>query len=439
MLERELKNYRRSLAKTESELEDYRRQLLEYMEQVKKRHADEALRDAGELLAGDTGRERNWNYGNAVHNGNLILGRIALKAGDLSKAKGHLIAAGRTPGSPQLDSFGPDLELAQRLLDKGEGETVAEYLRLVSKFCKLQKPRLDGWATAIEHGGRPQLDFYVPSQPRGSDLLNGLIEVCAAGGSALAQVKAGLERSARQAEGLGKPFELTFTDAVSGREISLQKDLKGKVVVLDFWATWCPPCVRAVPGMKKLYAQYRGQGVEFVGVSLDSSEADGGLVALKDFVSKNGIAWPQYHQGAGDLGSRWAVGAIPTVFVIDADGKLASTDARGNIETLIPQLIAKRDRVPAACTTPALAGSSIDAVADLGRGVSLDHLRALLGQEPRHQFTSRLGASEYVCVSYAFRQPYTHFYFVFRKESCRRSRCRRRSPFGPCRIAVAGS
>ena len=187
------------------------------------------------------------------------------------------------------------------------------------------KPRIDAWVTAIDKGGRPRMDRFAVSSPRNAEpltgLLNSIVEVHAVAASIVADVKAGIERSARQAEELGKPFELTFTDAISGREISVQKDLKGKVVVVDFWATWCPPCVRAVPGMKKLYAQYKDKGVEFIGVSLDLSEADGGLAALKDFVSKNEIAWPQYHQGNGDLSSRWAVDAIPTLFVIDADGE----------------------------------------------------------------------------------------------------------------------
>ena len=57
-------------------------------------------------------------------------------------------------------------------------------------------------------------------------------------------------------------------------------DLKGKVVVVDFWATWCGPCVGEMPNMKKLYAEYKPKGVEFIGVSLDQPESAGGLKAL---------------------------------------------------------------------------------------------------------------------------------------------------------------
>lgn len=147
------------------------------------------------------------------------------------------------------------------------------------------------------------------------------------------------------ADGVGKPFELSFTDAISGKKISVA-DLKGKVIVVDFWATWCGPCVGEMPNMKKLYAEFKDKGVEFIGVSLDQNEEQGGLKALKEFVAKNEIGWPQYYQGNGwesEFSRGWGINSIPRVFIIDADGKLFSTQGRGQLETVLPQLIKKRD------------------------------------------------------------------------------------------------
>lgn len=145
----------------------------------------------------------------------------------------------------------------------------------------------------------------------------------------------------RKKEGVGKPFDLEFTDAIKGTSIAM-KELRGKVVVIDFWATWCGPCVAEMPRMKELYAKYRGQGVEFIGVSLDESKEEGGLDQLKEFVARNEIKWPQYYQGKGwksDFSSSWGIESIPAVFVVARDGTLFSTDARGRLDAIIPELL----------------------------------------------------------------------------------------------------
>ncbi len=155
----------------------------------------------------------------------------------------------------------------------------------------------------------------------------------------------------RQREAVGKPFELEFTDAVSGSTISM-KDLKGKVVVVDFWATWCGPCVAEMPTMKKIYSEYHDKGVEFIGVSLDQPKEQGGLDSLKKYVKENAIGWPQYYQGKGwesEFSRSWGINAIPCMFVVDTKGNLYSIEARGKLETMIPKLLKDKDgKSPAA-------------------------------------------------------------------------------------------
>lgn len=114
------------------------------------------------LEAGDVEKARGYaeevlaqsgSDGDQVHQGHLILGRIALRAGDMAKAREHLLAAGKTPGSPALNSFGPNMLLAKELLEKGEREGVLEYFRLCGSFWK--KDKLDAWAREVRAGEIP--------------------------------------------------------------------------------------------------------------------------------------------------------------------------------------------------------------------------------------------------------------------------------------------
>ncbi len=109
---------------------------------------------ATELLDSAADGERDWNYGNAVHHGNLVLGHVALIGGDVPAAERYLIRAGKTPGSPQLNSFGPNMLLAQALLESGRTDSVVEYLKLCGKFWR--RDPLNVWIKDIEGGRMPK-------------------------------------------------------------------------------------------------------------------------------------------------------------------------------------------------------------------------------------------------------------------------------------------
>ena len=116
----------------------------------------ELAREYAQRLLDNCKKHAKWDQGNAIHHGNILLGKIALRQDDIEAAKKHLIAAGKTKGSPQLDSFGPDLELAQSLLERGERGTVLEYLQLCGKFW--DEPMLKKWQEKIANGETPELD-----------------------------------------------------------------------------------------------------------------------------------------------------------------------------------------------------------------------------------------------------------------------------------------
>jgi hypothetical protein len=116
---------------------------------------DEARQHAEAVLDLAPQYRDDWNYGNAIHDGHMVLGRVALKSGDVETAKRELLLAGATPGSPQLDSFGPNMSLAKDLLEKKQADTVVEYFTLCAKFWDLERGNLKRWGTLAKAGEMP--------------------------------------------------------------------------------------------------------------------------------------------------------------------------------------------------------------------------------------------------------------------------------------------
>jgi tetratricopeptide (TPR) repeat protein len=106
---------------------------------------------ARELLA-NLPPSDDWNHGNAIHKAHLVLGRVALQRGDVDAAKRELLEAGRTPGSPQLDSFGPNMTLARDLLLKDEKDVVLEYFAQCAKFWEMGDQNLEEWTASVKAG-----------------------------------------------------------------------------------------------------------------------------------------------------------------------------------------------------------------------------------------------------------------------------------------------
>lgn len=120
--------------------------------------------------------------------------------------------------------------------------------------------------------------------------------------------------------------DFSFTTLRDGRRLSLS-DVRGKVVLLDFWATWCEPCMAELPNVKEIYKKHHDQGFEIIGISLDTSES-----ALRSELQKQGISWPQYYDGKGwenRIAALYRVFAIPATFLLDREGVIRYRDLRG--------------------------------------------------------------------------------------------------------------
>jgi len=118
------------------------------------------------------------------------------------------------------------------------------------------------------------------------------------------------------AEVSGAAPGFTLVD-VNGRQVSLA-DFTGKVVILDFWATWCPPCKREIPDFIKLQSEYGSKGVQIVGIALDQPEK------VRSFVRDNGMNYPVL-LGTEEVSAHYGgVESIPTTFIIDKAGRIVT-------------------------------------------------------------------------------------------------------------------
>jgi thiol-disulfide isomerase/thioredoxin len=154
---------------------------------------------------------------------------------------------------------------------------------------------------------------------------------------------------------MAPPFALTTLD---GQQISLDS-LAGKVVLIDFWATWCGPCREALPHIRQIAQEFAGQPFVVLSVSLDDSNHE-----WREFVAKNGMTWLQYRDGGfkGPMATRFGVSEIPATFSIDGDGVLedesvGDANIEGKLKKMIEHAVAIANQKSASATADPGSGS----------------------------------------------------------------------------------
>jgi thiol-disulfide isomerase/thioredoxin len=214
-----------------------------------------------------------------------------------------------------------------------DGKPTPEAMSLAEKLLA-EFPEQKGIATRLlqEIGAAAESVDDIPLALKAYDMI-----IDKFGDSRAAQMVAA-DRKRLQA--INNPF--TFEGSLLSGEKLDPEQLKGKVVIVDFWATWCGPCIAELPNLKKLYEDYHDKGLEVVGISLDEEKAE-----LDAFVQEREIKWIQTFPADGEstgwehkLADKYGVTGIPAMFLVDRTGKLVATNLRGpKLEERVKQLI----------------------------------------------------------------------------------------------------
>jgi peroxiredoxin len=136
-----------------------------------------------------------------------------------------------------------------------------------------------------------------------------------------------IEGDLKRIDKVGRPAPSFAAEDIKGRPIRLDA-YRGKYVLVDFWATWCAPCVGELPRLQEAHRTYHEAGLEIIGVSLDESKT-----AVSDFAKVRKLPWPQIHNASStaDLVEAFAVGSIPATYLIDPEGTIIRLDLRGKV------------------------------------------------------------------------------------------------------------
>jgi thiol-disulfide isomerase/thioredoxin len=152
--------------------------------------------------------------------------------------------------------------------------------------------------------------------------------------------------------GVGKQITAFKATKMDGAEVNFPTDYKGKIVMLDFWATWCGPCMGEVPGLVKAYEEFHPQGFEILGISLDQANA---AEKVKTVTADKGMTWPQVYDGKfwkAAIADMYGINSIPSAFLVDGDtGKIiaAGESLRGeNLAKTLKAALEKKKQTASA-------------------------------------------------------------------------------------------
>jgi thiol-disulfide isomerase/thioredoxin len=243
-------------------------------------------------------------------------GRPVPAAGDAKTELDALVQKVQTKidaGKKSEADFKDELKQFDAILVEHKGEKTDEVAQVLLVKAQLYTDLFDNDAKALELIKRLKTDFPDTRLGMNADRITAMI----------------LEDEATEKARLaliGTVFPDFNEKDIDGKPLSVA-NYKGKVVLVDFWATWCGPCVEEMPNVIKVYEKYHGKGFEIIGISLDQDKD-----SLVNFIKQNNMTWREYFDGQGfdnKLAVKYGVQAIPSNFLIGRNGKIIDTELSG--------------------------------------------------------------------------------------------------------------
>ena len=213
-----------------------------------------------------------------------------------------------------------EIELAEDLkefdaaLARHKNEKTDDVAQILFMKAMLYIQVFDDTATGTDLMKQLKREFPETTQGKGADKM---IESMAKGEEG---------KKIQRSLAVGAKFPDFAEKDTAGKPLSIA-NYKGKIVLVDFWATWCGPCVAELPNVLKTYEKHHGKGFEIIGISLDQDAAK-----LTAFTKEKKMTWQQFFDGKGwgnKLAVKYGVKSIPATYLLDAQGNIAAKDLRG--------------------------------------------------------------------------------------------------------------
>ncbi|MEI6394229.1 MAG: TlpA disulfide reductase family protein [Verrucomicrobiota bacterium] len=238
------------------------------------------------------------------------------------------ISAKIKEGAKSEQALAPELKEFEALVAKHKGEKSEDAAQILNMEAMLYLQILDNTDKGTELLNQLKRDF--PDTKAGQSVDKVLESIKAQEGA----------KKIQRSLTVGSQFPDFSEKDLAGKPLSIA-NYKGKVVLIDFWATWCMPCVRELPNVIKAFEAYHKKGFEIIGISLDKDKDK-----LTAFTKEKDMTWPQYFDGLGwqnKLAVKYGVNSIPATYLLGGDGKIIGKDLGGEaLEKALSEALARK-------------------------------------------------------------------------------------------------